>query len=105
MNESDVLKGIVDNLKTQFDVKRVVLFGSRARHTARDDSDFDILAIVESDIPYRRRQGVARAAVDMIETVELDLIVLTPNELARSMMRFDSVARFAMEEGSVLYAA
>ena len=95
----------MDDLKTAFDLRRVVLFGSRARRTARDDSDFDILAVVESDIPYRRRQGVARAAVDENANVELDLIVLTPDELARAMRRFDSVARLAMEEGSVLYAA
>jgi hypothetical protein len=61
--------------------------------------------VVESDIPYRRRQGIARAAIDEKTDVELDLIVMTPNELARAMLRFDSVARTAMEEGSVLYAA
>src|SRR5690242_11335193 len=98
MSESDVLKGIVEDLKTTFDVKRVVLFGSRARRTQTDSSDFDILAVVESDIPYRRRQGIARAAIDEKADVDLDLIVMTPSELARAMSRFDSVARSAMEE-------
>ena len=105
MRESDILKTIVDDLRAAFNVKQIVLFGSRARQAARPDSDFDILAIVESEIPYRRRQGVAMAAIRDDVNVEMDLFVLTPDELARSLNRFESVTRRALAEGSVIYAA
>ncbi|HEV2472911.1 MAG TPA: nucleotidyltransferase domain-containing protein [Chthonomonadales bacterium] len=105
MTEADVLNGVVSGLRCTFQVERVILFGSRARNCARPDSDYDILAVVKSDIPYRLRQGVARAAVEEDAPVEMDLLVLTPEELALASTRFDSVARMTIDEGRVIYAA
>lgn len=105
MSESEAIQGVIDGLRSTFEVRRVVLFGSRSRRAARQDSDFDILAVVESDVPYRRRQGIARAAIEEKTEADLDLIVMTPGELEQAMRRFDSVARSAIEEGTVLYAA
>lgn len=34
-----------------FDPQRVILFGSRARDQAGDDSDFDLLVVVDDDTP------------------------------------------------------
>ncbi len=42
---SDILGSFVDELKNREDVLGVILFGSWARGTNRDDSDFDLLVI------------------------------------------------------------
>lgn len=105
MTEPEILQNIVEGLRAAFDVKRVVLFGSRCRSAADPESDFDILAVVESDLPYRKRQGIARDAVEERVGIDADLLVLTPPELEKAMQRFDSVARIALEQGTVLYEA
>lgn len=42
---SDILGSFVDELKNREDVLGVILFGSWARGTNIDDSDFDVLVI------------------------------------------------------------
>ena len=43
---AELLQAVVDH----FNPRRVILFGSRARGSARDDSDHDLLVIVDDDI-------------------------------------------------------
>jgi predicted nucleotidyltransferase len=43
----DLLQAVV----MRFDPRKVILFGSRARGSAREDSDHDLLVIVDDDIP------------------------------------------------------
>ncbi|MBQ1546313.1 MAG: nucleotidyltransferase domain-containing protein [Clostridia bacterium] len=45
----DEIKGAVMNVAGKYPISRVVLFGSRANGTAREDSDFDF--IIEFDSP------------------------------------------------------
>lgn len=40
-------------------VKRILLFGSRARGEAVDDSDWDFFVIVDKDIPYATRWEIS----------------------------------------------
>ncbi len=105
MSEQEMLQRIVNGLRDAFDVKKVVLFGSRARHDALPDSDFDLLVVVNSDMPYRRRQGHAYCSVYDECPYPIDLIVLTPDELDRSASVAYSVVKAALREGEVLYAA
>jgi len=57
-----------------------VLFGSRARGTARVDSDFDVLVIAPSGKPrYRRSAPLYTALADL--PAEVELIVYTPEEV------------------------
>ena len=45
---------------------KIILFGSRARGTARPDSDLDLLIIEESDLPrYKRAVRYLRALVGL----------------------------------------
>jgi predicted nucleotidyltransferase len=50
-------------------IERVVLFGSRARGAARDDSDYDI-AVFFRDLPdiWRERLRLADLRVDFLDT-------------------------------------
>jgi len=66
----DLLQGVVEH----FNPRKVILFGSRARGDARDDSDHDLLVVVDDDIPpsklhwrslYEARRRYRRA-VDIV---------------------------------------
>jgi predicted nucleotidyltransferase len=48
-NIKDIIKREYPYLKSHFGVKRIGLFGSFAAHTAREDSDIDL--VVEFDVP------------------------------------------------------
>jgi uncharacterized protein len=105
MDEEIMLGRLVERLRSTFDLRRVVLFGSRANLTANADSDVDLLVIVESDLPYRIRQGRAHSSVYKLFPYSLDLIVLTPEEASRMAGIPFSVVGKAMAEGELLYAA
>lgn len=49
--DPSVVERIVCALRSQFTVRRVMLFGSHVRGGSRPDSDSDVLAEVESDRP------------------------------------------------------
>jgi predicted nucleotidyltransferase len=87
-------------------VEKLVLFGSQARGTAREDSDLDV-AVVSPDFAgkdiFERVDMTARADRDTIRrfVVPLDLVLLAPDEYES---RSSPVASFA-REGRVLYEA
>ena len=42
-----------------FEVRKILLFGSRARNEAREDSDWDIFVIVDKPISFATKRKVA----------------------------------------------
>lgn len=105
MDEQETLQKIVKAMRSAFQVRRVVLFGSHATGTARPSSDYDILVIVDSEIPLVLRQGIARVALESEVEITADLIVLTQAEFEKAHAKSYSVIRTAIETGKVLYAA
>lgn len=103
MNEAAVIRAIKDRLTGVFDVRRIVLFGSRARGDAQPDSDYDVLVLVESEVPFVARQAAARRAVGRVGA-PLDLLVYTPAE-ARCAEAIPGTALYwAAIEGREVYA-
>lgn len=89
---SSRLEEVVDMLVRDFEVRRVVLFGSMGRGEARSGSDVDLL--VEGLEPNRLIEASA-AADRLLRVGHVDLV---PAEIARPEVR----AR-AEEEGTVLH--
>ncbi len=42
---------LLDQVVSVFHPRRVILFGSRARGDAREDSDFDLVVVVDDEAP------------------------------------------------------
>jgi len=57
------------------------LFGSYARDEARDDSDVDLLFILESDLPRPKRIAQAYRVMRSWQVAK-DIVVYTPEEFA-----------------------
>lgn len=81
---------------------RVVLFGSHARGEARPDSDIDLFVEMESDRPARERRIAIRRLLDD-EGYPLDLVVMTPAEVAEARRQVGSILSYVDAEGRVLY--
>ncbi len=81
---------------------RVTLFGSRARGDMRADSDVDLMIEMETDLPpLERMRQVYRLFGPRLWS--MDVIVFTPDEIARQRHSRNSVLREIEAEGKVLY--
>jgi len=89
-------------LGRQFRPQRVVLFGSYARRQATEDSDVDLLVVMDHDKPRNVEQAIAiRLQTDT--PFPMDLLVKRPAEVAARVAMNDTFIRSILEEGEVLY--
>lgn len=96
------LARIVRVLTEKFDPERVVLFGSRAEGRAAPDSDADLLVVMRSSLPYYERVSAVYLALWPYR-VPLDLLVFTPEEIARREEDPSSFVGEVLRTGKVLY--
>jgi len=97
-----LLREMVSRMLAVGNPGRIVLFGSRARGTARADSDIDLLLIEDSDLPRYRRSGrYRRALVGLFPSK--DVVVYTPEEVARWRNVPNAFVTVALREGRTLY--
>jgi uncharacterized protein len=82
---------------------RIVLFGSRARGDAREDSDYDLLVIVDAAANRRAlRIAIRRSFADL--AVAADVVLATTAEAAgRIPGRPAGVVYWALQGGRVVY--
>ncbi|MCY3902336.1 MAG: nucleotidyltransferase domain-containing protein [Caldilineaceae bacterium] len=102
MTEEAIVDTMVDRIVARFQPARILLFGSRARGTDSRWSDVDLLVVMEEVADKRR------AAVEMGRTlrdlpVSKDIIVTTPEEIARRGHIVGTVLRAALRDGKVVY--
>ena len=81
---------------------RVILFGSAARGEVGPHSDFDLLIIKEGPV---HRRGLAQRIRRRLSGVghAVDLVVATPEDLARYGQSPCLIYRSALREGKELY--
>ncbi|MEN8254028.1 MAG: nucleotidyltransferase domain-containing protein [Verrucomicrobiota bacterium] len=83
---------------------QVLLFGSYADGTATDDSDLDLLVIMESDAPRYKRSAAVRKLF-WPPKAPMDILVYTPEEVNQWNGVPNHVLTNALGTGKVLYAA
>src|SRR3990172_3555126 len=82
--------------------RTIVMFGSRARGTAGPDSDIDLLLVEESELPrFKRSARYRRALVGLFPSK--DVVVYTPEEVARWRDVANAFVTVALREGKTLY--
>jgi len=99
----ELLQEVVRRILSAGSPLKIILFGSRARGTARADSDLDLLIIEESDLPrYKRAARYLRALVGLFP--EKDVVVWTPDEVQEWAEVPHAFITTALREGKTLYA-
>ena len=93
---------MVKRLVERFDPDQIVLFGSHARGTAGPDSDVDLLVVMPVSGPKREKRIEMRVALHDI-AMPKDIILVTPEEVARQRNIVGTIIRPALREGKVLY--
>lgn len=92
----------VDALVREFHPLKIFLFGSRARGDGREESDIDLLVVLERIDDRRKTRDALHKALPRMP-VSVDVFAADPDELARAG---DSVGSFVypvLREGEVVY--
>ncbi len=102
MTSEAIISTMVDRIVGRFQPARVVLFGSRARGTAKEWSDVDLLVVMDN-VPNKRRVAVEirRSLGDL--PISKDIVIATPDEITRRGHVVGTVLRAALREGTIVY--
>ena len=92
----------VRRIAEKFSPDRIYVFGSVARREAVDQSDLDLIVVMDSDEPSFRRSIKIRVAVADIR-VPKDRLVLTPDEFREEMGNKYSFVYKAVNSGVLAY--
>ncbi|MHC4644471.1 MAG: nucleotidyltransferase domain-containing protein [Planctomycetota bacterium] len=85
----------------EFHPERVVLFGSYAYGTAREDSDVDLLVVISHKGKGWRLAGKIRGRV--CPQFPVDLLVRSPEQIRQRLKLGDCFLKEITEQGKVLY--
>lgn len=102
MTTPDVIQTMTDRIIRDFQPLRIILFGSHARGDARPESDVDLLVVLPQ-VVNKRIAAVAIRRILAELPVCKDIVVTTPEEIARRGDLIGTVLRSALREGKVLY--
>jgi predicted nucleotidyltransferase len=96
------IRWVVDQIAERFAPRRIILFGSYAWGSPRPESDLALLVVM----PTKRAGEQSLRIRQAIECpFGLDLIVHTPQALARRLKLGDFFLRQVVKEGKILYEA
>lgn len=100
--DSALIEQIARTIAERLRPRRIVLFGSRARGDHHPDSDIDLFVEMESALRPPERASAIRAAFGLYPWA-MDLVVYTPQEVARLRDVFGTLLYTIEREGKVLY--
>lgn len=105
--EDKRFKNIIQVVKETFSPTKVFLFGSRAKGTHSERSDYDLLVIVEkSDLSHlERMQKIKLALFDARVHEPTDIFIYTQEEFDKRKLDFQSIPETVMHEGKELNIA
>ncbi|NTU65533.1 MAG: nucleotidyltransferase domain-containing protein [Chloroflexi bacterium] len=100
--DPQIIQEIVRRIVQVSQPEKVILFGSRARGTARSMSDIDLLVIAHSTQPRHRRAAPLYGVLSDI-IAPMDIVVYSPEEVQEWSEVRQAFVTTAIREGQVLY--
>ncbi len=103
---SSTIQEMVEKIVAEYAPEKIILFGSYAYGTPREDSDIDLFIIKETSEKFLDRCiEVRRILSDPKRITPLEVFVLTPEEVRDRLRRGDQFIKEIVERGRVLHAA
>ncbi len=97
------IRAVVQQIVERFRPQKVILFGSYTEGTPTQDSDVDLLVVMDSKEQILHAAARISAAID--HPFPLDIIVFRPSDLNASVQRKGIFATAVTAKGVVLYEA
>jgi predicted nucleotidyltransferase len=95
------IQSLADEIARQFSPEKIILFGSHAYGTPNENSDVDLLIVMEFE--GRGRDFRSRIHRALGYRVPLDIVVRSPADAERRYNEYDPLIRSAIDKGRVLY--
>ncbi len=95
------IRDLADQIAALVHPKKIILFGSYAYGTPRPESDVDLLVIMETMLT--EMEQAATICRQIPYRFGLDLVVRTPQNLAKRLEWGDSFLKKIIQHGLVLY--
>jgi len=102
--ETETLGRLTELLSRAAQPKYIILFGSRSRGEASDDSDFDVM-VVQSEIANRGAEMVRLGRLLRPLDISVDLLVVSTDKFEYWRDTPGNVYFEAASEGRILYEA
>jgi len=102
MSVEQNIKEISQKIALLFQPERIILFGSQAYGQPTEDSDIDLMVVMETDAPPHKRAIPIRRALKGMGQAK-DIIVKTPEEFERFKDIIGTIVYPAAHRGRVLY--
>lgn len=98
-----LIQQITEKIVRECHPHKIILFGSWAWGKPKEDSDLDLLVIMDSDLarPDIRAMQVKRLLYDF--HCPMDLLVYTPEEVKDCLQKGNLFTKETLEEGRMLY--
>ncbi|MDP1622988.1 MAG: nucleotidyltransferase domain-containing protein [Bacteroidales bacterium] len=94
---------VVSRIIEFYNPEKVILFGSYANGSAHEGSDLDLLLVKQTnEHPLNRAAGIRKAMRDIL--LPMDILVYTPEEIAKDKERKFTFIHNVLKSGKVLYA-
>jgi predicted nucleotidyltransferase len=103
--DESTIQEIVQRIVEAVAPEKIILFGSAARGQMGDDSDLDLLVVKAGVHRRRTAQTIGRHLIGVAPGIPKDVVVVTPEDIARYSDTIGFIIRPALREGRVLYAA
>lgn len=98
------IQATCDDIVREFSPLQVILFGSYAYGTPTEDSDVDLLVVMDIPESETRRQAI-EIRKRIPRRFQMDLLVRSPEEIAYRVFYNDWFLREITERGEVLYGS
>ena len=98
----NLIRRVVQQVVDRFRPRKIVLFGSHAYGRPRQDSDVDLLIVMES------KERTVDRAIEVFQTLRfypfpMDILVRTPKEVRHRLRMGDYFFEEILKKGKVLY--
>ena len=93
---------LIDTIVQGWDPLQIVLFGSRARGDHREDSDVDLLVVVDDSVDWSETRWEIRNGLPS-GLIPTDIVVTTPMMWLQRANLVGAIERKALIDGRVLY--
>lgn len=97
-----VIRSYARAIAEEFHPEKIVLFGSHAYGTPRDDSDVDLLVVMRA---RNQHDQAVHIRWRLAAPFPVDLIVRTPQQMTWRLKEGESFLTTIMSQGKVLYPA
>ena len=101
-NEQALVDTVVERIAEAVKPDQIILFGSRARGDATEDSDLDLLLVYDGPLTKRQVKMAVRRLFPR-PSFSMDLFVLTPAEFSRQQKVVSTLGHAAIRQGIVCH--